>query len=410
MFAFYYLSYALFSTLIAVYLMDKGYKAAEVSFVVSASLICSMIAQPLIGSLNDRFNKRVVIGILLPVAGVLSIVFTMLQNILWIAAVYSLAVSIVSGINPALERMATMSRHRYGGIRIWGTIGFAVGSQVGGFLYQHVSPKSMYQVFALGVVLCVIGVLGTKDDKPESAGTEETASPLAKARPGEDPDRKFVETAKSPADVKHQDKISDTGKRPGKGGYLTTSLAVYLIIACLFYGAASVNMTFLPAMLQSDGLTVDQATMVILGSTLFEIPVVLFAGKWIDRLANKHLLLIVFTLDIIQFSAYAFAPMLGVKIIAALLTKAVATTAYMMINMKVIATIVDAHHQMAALGIVSMCSSFMSVIVQAIGGNVIDTASYQMFYGLLFGISVVGFLLCLAVKINDGKNTRLFSS
>ena len=47
MYMFYYLSMALFSGLISVYLMDKGYKASDVSFVVSCSFILSMITQPL---------------------------------------------------------------------------------------------------------------------------------------------------------------------------------------------------------------------------------------------------------------------------------------------------------------------------------------------------------------------------
>lgn len=46
MYMFYYLSMALFSGLISVYLMDKGYKASEVSFVVACSYILSMITQP----------------------------------------------------------------------------------------------------------------------------------------------------------------------------------------------------------------------------------------------------------------------------------------------------------------------------------------------------------------------------
>jgi OHS family lactose permease-like MFS transporter len=42
MYMFYYLSMALFSGLISVYLMDKGYSASQVSFVVSCSFILSM--------------------------------------------------------------------------------------------------------------------------------------------------------------------------------------------------------------------------------------------------------------------------------------------------------------------------------------------------------------------------------
>ena len=37
MYNFYYLSWAIFSALISIYLLDKGFKASEVSLVVSTS-------------------------------------------------------------------------------------------------------------------------------------------------------------------------------------------------------------------------------------------------------------------------------------------------------------------------------------------------------------------------------------
>ena len=56
MYNFYYLSWALFSALISVYLMGKGFRASEVSFVVSASFLASMVIQPVIGAWNDRYE------------------------------------------------------------------------------------------------------------------------------------------------------------------------------------------------------------------------------------------------------------------------------------------------------------------------------------------------------------------
>ena len=49
MYNFYYLSWAVFSALISVYLLDKDFKASEVSLVVSTSFLTSMIFQPVIG-------------------------------------------------------------------------------------------------------------------------------------------------------------------------------------------------------------------------------------------------------------------------------------------------------------------------------------------------------------------------
>lgn len=53
MYNFYYLSWALFSTLISVYLMGKGYRASQVSLVVSASFLASIVFQNIAGHILD---------------------------------------------------------------------------------------------------------------------------------------------------------------------------------------------------------------------------------------------------------------------------------------------------------------------------------------------------------------------
>ena len=58
MYNFYYLSWAVFSALISVYLLDKDFKASEVSLVVSTSFLTSMIFQPVIGMFSDRYDVK----------------------------------------------------------------------------------------------------------------------------------------------------------------------------------------------------------------------------------------------------------------------------------------------------------------------------------------------------------------
>ena len=58
---------------------------------------------------------------------VLGIAFIFADNIYIITIIYSLALGLFNGTKPVIERMATLSRHQYGRIRIWGTIGYALG-------------------------------------------------------------------------------------------------------------------------------------------------------------------------------------------------------------------------------------------------------------------------------------------
>ena len=138
MYFFFFFSLAFFSGLLSVYLMDQGFSASQVSFVVSCSFILSVIVQPFIGKLNDVYESKYVNGVLLLIAGLLGIIFMFLKNIYLIALVYSLVLSITNGTNPIIERMAVLSRFKYGSIRVWATIGYAVRQ-----LYQDIFIKTL---------------------------------------------------------------------------------------------------------------------------------------------------------------------------------------------------------------------------------------------------------------------------
>lgn len=370
MYMFYYLSMALFSGLISIYLMDKGYKASDVSFVVSCSFILSMITQPFIGNLCDRYDKKKVNGILLAIAGVFGILFVLANNIYLIALIYSIALAILNGVNPIIERMATVSKHKYGFIRIWGTIGYASGTQVSGLIYRYISPEAMYLFFVLGMILCSIGIFGTQDVRAIEQTSEEKTSM--------------------------------------KDVLFNKKLLFYLVIVCIFYGITNVNSIYLPAMYQNNGLTVSQATTVIFAGTMMELPVILLSRFYMNKIGNKQLLMLSFLLLVVQFMTYAYIPNVFIQMMMTFLTKSVTTMAFIMINMKVIATIIDGAHQMSALSIVSTFKSFSSIIFQAIAGYLIDLYSYQFFYSFLFVCAIIGLVLCILYKIPSGNEHRLF--
>lgn len=370
MYMFYYLSMALFSGLISIYLMDKGYKASDVSLVVSCSFILSMITQPFIGNLCDRYDKKKVNGILLVIAGVFGILFVLANNIYLIALIYSIALAILNGVNPIIERMATVSKHKYGFIRIWGTIGYASGTQVSGLIYRYISPEAMYLFFVLGMILCSIGIFGTQDVRAIEQTSEEKTSM--------------------------------------KDVLFNKKLLFYLVIVCIFYGITNVNSIYLPAMYQNNGLTVSQATTVIFAGTMMELPVILLSRFYMNKIGNKQLLMLSFLLLVVQFMTYAYIPNVFIQMMMTFLTKSVTTMAFIMINMKVIATIIDGTHQMSALSIVSTFKSFSSIIFQAIAGYLIDLYSYQFFYSFLFVCAIIGLVLCILYKIPSGNEHRLF--
>ena len=82
MYNFYYLSWALFSALISGYLMNMGFRASDVSLVVSASFLTSLITQPIIGKWNDQYDMKVVNTILFVIAIIGAILFQVIAGYL----------------------------------------------------------------------------------------------------------------------------------------------------------------------------------------------------------------------------------------------------------------------------------------------------------------------------------------
>ena len=167
MYNFYYLSWALFSALISVYLMNMGFRASDVSLVVSASFLTSLLTQPMIGKWNDQYDMKIVNTILFVIAIIGAILFMLSHHLIMIMLSYSIVLMMINGVNPIMEKIATASPYQYGKIRIWGTIGYALGSGMAGFLYEHIAPEAIFIVFIFTMSLCILGLLGTKPKQVE---------------------------------------------------------------------------------------------------------------------------------------------------------------------------------------------------------------------------------------------------
>ena len=99
MYFFFFFSLAFFSGFISVYLMDQGFSASQVSFVVSCSYVLSVIVQPFIGKLNDLYESKYVNSILLLIAGISGIIFIFLKSSVFVSD------TVVNELMPLATRM-----------------------------------------------------------------------------------------------------------------------------------------------------------------------------------------------------------------------------------------------------------------------------------------------------------------
>ena len=92
-----------------------------------------------------------------------------------------------------------------------------------------------------------------------------------------------------------------------------------------------------------------------------------------------------------------------------LLTKHPSGMLYIMINLKIVSTLVPKEHQITALAFVQTLRNLSSIIFQNIAGQILDVSSYQVLFALSVIVIIIGFILVVFFKVPSGKDQKLFN-
>ena len=376
LFFFYDLAFALFSAIISVYLIGKGYSASQVSLLISAASLANMVTQPIIGNLTERFGMRPVNMVLFGASCFAAGLFVMAPNFAIIVIAYALMNLIMNGVNPVVERMATSSPYSYGSVRMWGSIGFAAGTQLTGLLYDHIAPVAPYVAFIFAMLLAILGFWGTNPRVPEA----ETAN------------------------------IENDGEPVSTKDLLTNKLFLYyLVLQVLFAAVTGAAYSFCAAYLTDKGLDASLASTFLAVAALIEIPLLLFSSKFMDKISNKVLLLGVFAMVVIEMVIYGLNMPLPLIIVATFIGRHPPAIINIMTNMKVVNTIVDPRQQITGLALVKTCQSFGTIISNNIGGRIADAAGYPAMFMFLLAMIAVGLVGVVFFRVPSGNDKKLFS-
>ena len=374
MYNFYFLAYALFSTLISVYMLDKGYSASQVSLVVSASFFSSMIVQPLMGILNDKIGiKKVTIYSFLLI-NIAAIFFMQANNLLLLTVWYSAVLMLVNGVNPVMDVLAARSPYTYGKIRIWGTFGYAMGSQLAGLIYKFISPQAIFIVFIGMMCVSILGVFGIEP--------------------------KHNQGSKKATQMKNGSSI---GKIFKNKTYL-----FYLLIVALYSGVGNTGHTYIPSMLEHSGLSVNMATTVVAISVICESPLIFFSYLFMDKVPIKKLLYIPLGILLLQYVIYGLDLGLTSKILLTLMSKHATGMLLIMVTLKIVANVVDENYLVTAIALVQTARNLGTILIQNIAGDIIDKSGYEMMSFFLAGVMVLVLVLAFCLKVPNKSNQKLF--
>ena len=376
-FFFFFFCMASFSSVLSVYLSGIGISYSNVGRIVSASGFFAMIMIPTTGYLSDRTRKpRLIGGIMLVCVGIFAMLFSQSRTVALLFLLNGLTMSFISAVQPLLERLAGASKYRYGILRVWGTIGYAVGAQAAGVMIEKLPPVTLFIAVLAGALLCALGFAGAEDPIMDKKKTAEEGSAVVKQE--------------------EKPKLSSFLKNPN---YL-----LFLVITVLFWGSSGVNMTYVPILLKDLGIETSLIGTIIFLSTLVEIPLILFSNKFMDRFNGKTLVYVACGLTLFEFLVYGLVSVSWVVVAVVILLKAIATTTYVMIVLKIVSNLVAPEVRTTGLSLVNTSNSIGGIIMQNIGGMMVESLGLSKFYLILAGMITLAIILASFLKVkNDLK-------
>lgn len=367
----FYFSFGVFACVLSIYLADRGCSATEISLISSAGSLFGMAIQPLCGMLADRIKSPKYVCIACMVfAAVFGVLFSTTSNLVFLFLFNGMCQGILNSIVSLNDRLSIASAYSYGSIRIWGSVLYAVACQIAGLVYEHISPESVFYIFALGMVLSLIGSLGIHDVKEEG--------------------------------IKREEKF--TFRELGKALFKNKDFLLFLIIYILFTGPTNANSVYMPLLIQQLGGSATMLGTIMLLSTLSELPVVLFIDKIVEKISYKKLMIIACFFSIVRYGWYAMTPAPDL-IMYVFFFPGITSIIFILISVKIIVEIVDEHYVNSAFGISSMLAKGGSTLVfLLLSGQIVDrfpgNTGFAITYGMYALVMVITLLLVLRFKFN----------
>lgn len=162
-------------------------------------------------------------------------------------------------------------------------------------------------------------------------------------------------------------------------------------------------MTYLPLLLTDLGVASGEIGTILFFSTLAEIPIILYSNTFMDRFSSRTLLWTACLLSLVEFMAFGFSRSAPVVIFVVVLMKALATTLYMMITLKVVRSLVSSALITTGIAVASTCNNIGLIILQNLGGILVEKTSLQILYRIMACIIAGIMLLASFLQTKDDR-------
>jgi PPP family 3-phenylpropionic acid transporter len=183
---YYFLSYlalSVFMPYTSLYFSERGFSNTAVGMILSLWALVSVIAQPVMGMINDRLsNPRKILMISAGAAPVIGLGFYYVDHFAAIIALSVVFSWFQSSAAPLSDSITVEAANRegfsFGSIRLWGALSYSLGTFSTGFLYERYGYGDIF-FYYLAVSLLVFALLF---GFPKTRSTHHKATVFEKAK------------------------------------------------------------------------------------------------------------------------------------------------------------------------------------------------------------------------------------
>ncbi|WP_088102238.1 MFS transporter [Halalkalibacter urbisdiaboli] len=179
---------AVFLPFLPLFLHVKGFSAVEIGTIMGVAPLISIVAQPVVGFISDKYKTIKGILVLLYISVIATSFGIFFTENFWFVFLSFLCMHFaLSPCTPLIDSISLKSlgsqKHEYGKIRLWGSLGFFFIAIISGPILERIGIEQLFVPFFVTTLLTILMLLFLKEQDRSSKPVHlKTASTLLKNR------------------------------------------------------------------------------------------------------------------------------------------------------------------------------------------------------------------------------------
>lgn len=361
---FSYIALSAILPFIAQYLLGMGFNGVQIGSIIGFGMLAGVIATPIWGMLCDQIggNKRV-LCILFICPAILSLIIIFCKNYYGIAVLYGCLLIFQNSIYPVTDGLTLKYTSAFGKIRLWGSLGFAIGGFITGIIAHAVGLSSIFVIYSIASVISLLFLINIREEItiPSQEHKSNVIVELMKNKP-----------------------------------YI-----IFIVASIFSLGPISAHNTYFSILYTHAGGNIAGFGTVLMLCIASEAPVMHWMHKLQERFYAETLLIMNTIISMLRWYWYSFIPS-PQWIMGTFFVQGLVTGTYITLGLQYVAMITKQENRSTAISVYcSIGLGFGTMICQFLAGIILDffgAGAIYLFFSLFNLIAVFTFLGLRKVK------------